>query len=585
MTDLTFNNTNYSTAVGSSPFAGSGIQRIFCEHTRVIPEGIFRNCGSLQSIQIYPTMDRIGADAFYGCTNLNEVYFRNRDELAQKWHTITFGNEYANPLYYAHKLRSYNDDPSDGYVAFSEVYCNSNYPVKDYAYVNCTTVTKVIIMSNCPSIGTKTFSGCTNLTEVESTSSRLRSLTTLGQDAFSGCTSLQKVSIPWSVTTIGANAFRDCTSLAEIEQPNNSELATIGGRAFENCTSLTSFTVPGSITSIGTDAFNGCSSLKTVFNLSALSITPGADTYGKVARNAVRVATCTNHGTGDNAIHEIPEGFNFVANETDGSGDIPESTIPDNFIYKVGSNAKTATEWKAKRVVLVDGDKTFSAPYAFTADEAVYTRDFRDGNRSTLCLPFNAEKPAGLDVYTFADYNSSTQTIRFQELQGNELTAYTPYLVGYGISQAKTNCEIIKENALFPATPTPIATSTINGLTFLGTMERECMNSTNYGYKDGYFVQSSNGNNEDPADHAHVNPFRCYFTLSGNQSAPQTLSVDTDGDYLGIEDVDGDMEQSSIRYSNDVYDMMGRLVRKDAESLRGLPKGIYIWRGKKQLAF
>ncbi len=352
----------------------------------------------------------------------------------------------------------------------------------------------------------------------------------------------------------------------------------IPNASFCNCTHVTNVIVPSTVVTLDANAFSGCSQL-TLFNC----------TNQSTINNIKRHVKCSNFGSGSNAIHRIDKVNNsttyLVVDDmiaSDGQNDsqeIPVSTIPKNFIYYHGDN------WKARNIVLVDDTCRFFSPEHFTADQVTYTRDLTDGNRSTLCLPFNAEKPADLDVYTFADYNSSTQTIRFQELQGHELTAYTPYLVGYGISQAKTNCEIIQENALFPATPTPIATSTINGLTFHGTMERECMNSTNYGYKDGYFVQSSAGTQGDHTSHAHVNPFRCYFTLSGSQNAPATLSVDTDGDYLGIEEVDGNMEQTAIRYSKDVYDMMGRLVRKDAESLRGLPRGIYIWRGKKQIAY
>ena len=35
------------------------------------------------------------------------------------------------------------------------------------------------------------------------------------------------------------------------------------------------------------------------------------------------------------------------------------------------------------------------------------------------------------------------------------------------------------------------------------------------------------------------------------------------------------------RESNDIYDLSGRLVRKDATSTEGLPSGIYVRRGKK----
>ena len=36
-----------------------------------------------------------------------------------------------------------------------------------------------------------------------------------------------------------------------------------------------------------------------------------------------------------------------------------------------------------------------------------------------------------------------------------------------------------------------------------------------------------------------------------------------------------------LRESNDIYDLSGRLVRKDATTTEGLPSGIYVRRGKK----
>ena len=145
-------------------------------------------------------------------------------------------------------------------------------------------------------------------------------------------------------------------------------------------------------------------------------------------------------------------------------------------------------------------------------------------------------------------------------------------------------CTITAADATFPASvPGNYHPATHGDMTFQGTLVRTGdLSTNNYGYKDGFFVQSGGA--------AHVNPFRCYFTCNPAAGAPQnlpaTLFIDcSDNSPMGIGDVENTDRQNSIRYSNDVYDLMGRLVRKNAENLEGLPKGVYIWRGKKVLQF
>ena len=123
-------------------------------------------------------------------------------------------------------------------------------------------------------------------------------------------------------------------------------------------------------------------------------------------------------------------------------------------------------------------------------------------------------------------------------------------------------------------------------MTFKGTTVRTCMTDDNYGYKDGFFVRSARGTADDHGSHAHVNPFRCYFAYTApagsSQPLPQTLNVEVGyGDPLDIDAVETPEQEYDNRYGNDVYDMLGRLVRKNATNLEGLPKGVYIWKGKK----
>ena len=179
----------------------------------------FRYCSSLTSITIPNSVTTIGYDAFKGCSRLKAVYI---SDIAA-WYNIDFGNDTANPLYYAKNL-----------------------------YLNNELVTELVIPNSVTTIGDYAFSGCSSLTSITIPNS----VTTIGSSAFKGCSSLTSITIPNSVTTIGNSAFCGCSSLTSITIPNS--VTTIGEHAFYNCSSLTSITIPNSVTTIGQGAFYGC---------------------------------------------------------------------------------------------------------------------------------------------------------------------------------------------------------------------------------------------------------------------------------------------------------------------------------------
>ena len=63
-----------------------------------IGEDAFCGCSSLISIAIPDSVTSIGNYAFYYCTGLANIYY---DGTAEEWKNIEFGNDKANPMYYA----------------------------------------------------------------------------------------------------------------------------------------------------------------------------------------------------------------------------------------------------------------------------------------------------------------------------------------------------------------------------------------------------------------------------------------------------------------------------------------------------
>ncbi len=130
--------------------------------------------------------------------------------------------------------------------------------IGDYAFRDCTGLTRITIPGSVTSIGYSAFYNSTGLTSVTIPNS----VTSIGSEVFRNCTGLTSVTIPNSVTSIGYSAFYNCTGLTSVTIPNS--VTSIGYSAFYGCTGLSSVTIPGSVTSISSSVFSECDGLESV---------------------------------------------------------------------------------------------------------------------------------------------------------------------------------------------------------------------------------------------------------------------------------------------------------------------------------
>lgn len=139
-----------------------------------IVKNIYSNCfvdkDKIISITIPNSITSIGHYAFSGCSGLTKV---NITDLAA-WFNIEFGNEYANPLYYAHHL-----------------------------YLNNTELTEITIPSSITKINKYALCGASAITSITIPSS----VTSIGYYAFSNCSAIQRIFIPQNVTEIEKYSF------------------------------------------------------------------------------------------------------------------------------------------------------------------------------------------------------------------------------------------------------------------------------------------------------------------------------------------------------------------------------------------
>ena len=163
-----------------------GMTSVMLPNIASIPSEAFMNCTGLQAIVLPETITTLGANAFYGCANLNSLTI-NSDigGLDTSLYSDYFGGSPISSLTIAGKATG---------ASFSD----------------CTTLTNISIQAPITSIR-----------------------------SFAGCSGLKYIGIPGSVTTLEQGCFFNCTNLISVSFPDEfSSLRTIKYRAFYGCSSL-----------------------------------------------------------------------------------------------------------------------------------------------------------------------------------------------------------------------------------------------------------------------------------------------------------------------------------------------------------
>ena len=242
------------TSIGWSAFEGCvNMTRVdFSETVLDIDSCAFKNCTKLSWSNLSNSIETIGGEAFYNCpgglmltfgNNLKRIgqdAFKNSPILSlhisdiSVWCNVSFGNEYANPMYMASSVHE-----EDGSLLNSQLTIPQGVTqIGAYAFVGIDGITHVYIPESVESIGDYAFAWCSNLVVVAMS----EGLKEIGAYAFSSCTKVTELTIPSGVETIGDSAFSNWRGLTKIVVPDS--VSKIGKGAFENCSSLQEITLP-----------------------------------------------------------------------------------------------------------------------------------------------------------------------------------------------------------------------------------------------------------------------------------------------------------------------------------------------------
>ena|GEM_PF-3518186 len=230
-----------------------------------IGEGAFYNCSRLTSITLGNSVTSIGEGAFYGCNSLTSVYYTG--DIAS-WCGIKFGNEYSNPLRYAHNLYINNELIKDIVIP------DTVTEIKARAFYNWNG-TSITIPASVTSIGEYAFYDCSNLTSVYYTG-----------DIASWCGITFGTYISCNPLIYAHNLYINNKLIKDIVIPDT--VTEIKDYAFSGWDG-TSITIPDSVTSIGEGAFYWCSSLTSVYYTGDIASWCGI-TFGDSLSNPLRDA-------------------------------------------------------------------------------------------------------------------------------------------------------------------------------------------------------------------------------------------------------------------------------------------------------
>ena len=185
-------------------------------------------------------------------------------------------------------------------------------------------------------------------------------------------------------------------------------------------------------------------------------------------------------------------------------------------------------------LVITDGQGkhsgyAFHASNAFTATNVSHDREFAEGTKLTVCLPYAPTNYNG-QFYVLSD--ATSETLRFESVEAPE--AYTPYIFSAG----EGGSTLSASNVEIGATPDEMVGSTINGHYMKGVLDNTPVQNI-YGFtKTGLLAF---------AETSSMNPFRAFIqapaaTSSYSKALFANVAPISPNSLLG--DVNGDKELS-----------------------------------------
>ena len=250
------------------------------------------------------------------------------------------------------------------------------------------------------------------------------------------------------------------------------------------------------------------------------------------------------------------------------TGDIP-SSINDYFFAGVGSSERPAKlevpeQFRSNYAAMFDGKMFYGGYFTLDGDNSEYYTITMDGPARGFCAEYDLDFSGiqGIEAYVINDYSSTTRQLVLECV--SDVPAATGLLL---IGNPGTyQVPIVKSNSIYK--------NMLKGV--LGETTRvmpEEGDYTNYLFYENkqQFVSIGHW-----GPYCDISPGYMYLQIPKNLSDEIGNTIQ-----LSIDDITGIDHINKSCKPVDVYSLNGTMLMKDAESLKSLPKGVYIVNGQK----
>jgi hypothetical protein len=350
-----------------------------------------------------------------------------------------------------------------------------------------------------------------------------------------------------------------------------------------------------------TDNWGSAWTLKATQTLSNMPV--GTYLFSVMSRCSTNLTSyqLSGNGTTTDMLRKGNSGELFGNGWNDNNVKFTQTTAGDMTLAVTGE--ALASSWASfsnMRLVRISKDisdaSDFSNAEQYTAD-VVLNRSLKASVWNTICLPFEVSSAnletvfgTGAKVAKFSGVTVSDEgntKINFTTTD-NSIAANQPCLINV---PTEGNAWLIQGATVGTGTPSTVSNTGSNttanlsvtvdmrgnyeSLTDVKTAATTAAGSSALPYivSNGnlYLVDVSTMN---------LKPFRAYFTVSSTTGGSvKGLDITIDGETTDIEGIN--MNEQAV--SGNIYNLNGQMVRKNASTMEGLQKGVYIVNGKKQI--
>lgn len=240
--------------------------------------------------------------------------------------------------------------------------------IKDDAFNSMDTLKSLVIDGGAPNLnelGERSFSGCSNIEELDLSNSKL---TSIPEGAFAYCKNLKTIKLPSTITSIGDEAFYNCQSLTNIEGLDKCNLKSIGSASFSNCKALENLDFSQStFTNVPSKAFNGCSALAKITLPDTLTTIGGYAFYACYGMPQLDLSNTALTTLENYALYQmrettklsLPDSISSIGTHafsvSTSNGAVP-TVLPASLKDKVNYKDTATSPWLNRKVMFTDED-------------------------------------------------------------------------------------------------------------------------------------------------------------------------------------------------------------------------------------